>query len=300
MHSRMDWRGVRFDWNRVRAYLVTAEEGSFSAAARALGSTQPTVGRQVAALEQELGVALFERVGNTLQPTASGLELLEHARAMGVAANRLSLVAAGQSEAIDGVVRITASQLHTAHLLGPVVATLRARHPGITFELVASNAVRDLRRREADIALRNAAPSHAELIGRRLPDMVARPYATPGYLASLGDDPTATEILSKATFFGFDDSPRLARTLQELGYPVSPANFAVQSEDHLVQWSLARQGLGVCVAVERVGDADPAMIRAGPSLPGLPLPLWLVTHRELHTSRRIRIVFDALADALGG
>ena len=73
----MDWRGVRFDWNRARAFLVTAEEGSFSAAARALQSTQTTVGRQVAALEESLGVALLERVGNRMELTEAGTNLLE-------------------------------------------------------------------------------------------------------------------------------------------------------------------------------------------------------------------------------
>ena len=90
----MDWSAINFDWNRARAFLVTAEEGSFSAAARALSSTQPTVGRQVAALEQELAVTLFERIGTRLELTVSGLELqLEHVRAMGAAANQTSLAA---------------------------------------------------------------------------------------------------------------------------------------------------------------------------------------------------------------
>ncbi|MBL8946789.1 MAG: LysR family transcriptional regulator, partial [Myxococcales bacterium] len=82
----MDWRSVRFDWNRARAFLLTAEEGSFSAAGRALGIAQPTIGRQVAALEEELGVTLFERVGSALVLTAAGLDLVEHVRAMGNAA----------------------------------------------------------------------------------------------------------------------------------------------------------------------------------------------------------------------
>ncbi|MEQ8698792.1 MAG: LysR family transcriptional regulator, partial [Bauldia litoralis] len=82
----MDWRSVIFDWNRARAFLVTAEEGSLSAAARALGMTQPTLGRQVDALEAELGVVLFERVGRGLTLTPSGLDLLDHVRAMGEAA----------------------------------------------------------------------------------------------------------------------------------------------------------------------------------------------------------------------
>ena len=89
---------MAFDWNRARAFLATAEEGSLSAAARALGLTQPTLGRQVAALEEELGIVLFERVGRSLALTQSGIELLDHVRAMGEAANRISLTASGRSQ----------------------------------------------------------------------------------------------------------------------------------------------------------------------------------------------------------
>ena len=102
MHLCMDWRSVKFDWNRARAFLVTAEEGSLSAAARALGMAQPTLGRQVSALESELGVILFERAGRGLALTQSGLELVEHVRAMGDAATRVSLTASGQSQSIEG------------------------------------------------------------------------------------------------------------------------------------------------------------------------------------------------------
>ena len=101
MQKRMDWRAVRFDWNRARAFLVTAEEGSLSRAAAALGMTQPTLGRQVSAIETELGVALFERSGRGLHLTPNGLDLLEHARAMGEAANRLSLTASGRSDELE-------------------------------------------------------------------------------------------------------------------------------------------------------------------------------------------------------
>src|SRR3954469_2836595 len=101
MRFCMDWRSVKFDWNRARAFLVTAEEGSLSAAARALGMAQPTLGRQVSALEEELGVVLFERIGRGLTLTAGGLDLLDHVRTMGEAANRVSLTASGQSQTIE-------------------------------------------------------------------------------------------------------------------------------------------------------------------------------------------------------
>ena len=127
-----------FDWTLARAFLATAEAGSLSAAARLTGQTQPTLGRQVAALERALGIALFERVGRGLALTPSGREVLEHVRANGEAAGRVALVASGRSQSVAGPIRITASEVYAAHLLPPILARLRAEHPGITVELVAT------------------------------------------------------------------------------------------------------------------------------------------------------------------
>jgi DNA-binding transcriptional LysR family regulator len=160
MQKCMDWRAVRFDWNHARAFFVAGEEGSFSAASRALGIAQPTIGRQVAALEDELGVALFERVGSKLELTSAGVDLMDHVRAMSDAATRVSLAATGRSVSVEGTVCITASELIAAYLLPPIVLRLRAKHPGIDLEIIASNSARDLRRREADIAIRNFATPH--------------------------------------------------------------------------------------------------------------------------------------------
>lgn len=297
MHRCMDWRSVRFDWNRARAFLLTAEEGSFSAAGRALGIAQPTIGRQVAALEEELGVTLFERVGSALVLTAAGIDLVEHVRAMGEAANRVSLTAAGQSLSIEGTVCITASELIAAHILPPVLGRLRRAHPGIELEILASNTARDLRRREADIAIRNFTPTQPDLVAKKIADRHARLYASPAYLERLGN-PTTPAGLADAEFFGFDRSDLMIRGLRALGLELTARNFPIVSENHLVQWELAKHGVGICIVMDQVGDAEPRVRRVLPDFPPLPVPVWLATHRELHTSRRLRVVFDLLAEAL--
>lgn len=295
----MDWSQVRFDWNRARAFLVTAEEGSLSAAARALGMTQPTLGRQVVALEEELGVALFERVGRGLVLTASGVGLLEHVRSMAEAASRVSLTASGQSQSVEGLVTITASEVVSAFLLPPILARLRRSHPGLELKVVASMAVRDLRRREADIAIRNGKPTDPMLIATRLRDTPARLYATPAYLRALGN-PKTQAALSRADFIGFsDDGDRFLDGLNTMGFALTRKNIPVHTGNHLVLWELVKQGLGIGVIIEDVGDAEPSVERVLPSLPPIPVPMWLVAHRELHTSRRVRLVFDLAAEALG-
>ena len=167
----MDWTAVKFDWNRARAFLVTAEEGSLSAAARALEMTQPTLSRQVAALEEELGVALFERLKGGLALTQSGIELLAHVRAMGEAASQFSLSATGQSQALEGNICIAASEIDATFRLPAIIQTLRTLEPGINIEIVVSNQVSDLKRREADIAIRSFQPTQHDLIARKIKDI---------------------------------------------------------------------------------------------------------------------------------
>ncbi|MGI9450653.1 MAG: LysR family transcriptional regulator [Geminicoccaceae bacterium] len=293
----MDWRSVNFDWNRARAFLVTAEEGSLSAAARALGMAQPTLGRQVTALEQELGVVLFERVGRGLALTPSGLELVEHVRAMGDAASRVSLTASGQSQSIEGTIRITSTEVYAAFVLPQMIAKLRRLAPGITIEIVASNAVSDLRRREADIAIRNGRPTDPDLIAKRVKDDYAQLYATPAYLDGIGN-PNSLAGFSQADFIGFDDNKPLLDGLNALGFNLTGRNFRMLTGSHLVHWELVKQGLAIGVMQMRTGDAEPLVRRILPTMDPLEVPVWLVAHRELRTSRRVRLVFDFLFDEL--
>ncbi|NDV53980.1 LysR family transcriptional regulator [Yangia sp. PrR003] len=296
MQIRMDWKNLRFDWNRLRGFLATAEQGSLSGAARALKMSQPTLGRQVAALERELGLTLFERQGTGLRLTEAGMQLAEHARAMGEAAERLSRVATGQQQDIAGHVTITASEIYSAWLLPQVLPRIRAAAPGLTIEILASNAIRDLRRREADIALRNARPEQPDLIAKRIAEDRGSFYATPGYLATLPQIESLPDFAA-AEFIAFEDPGPHRAFLRELGAPVTEANFPIVSSSHLVHWQMARAGLGIGVGPLGLGDPDPQLTRVLPELE-IPYPVWLVAHRELHSSRRIRLVYDLLAELI--
>jgi DNA-binding transcriptional LysR family regulator len=293
----MDWRSVNFDWNRARAFLVTAEEGSLSAAARALGMAQPTLGRQVDALEAELGVILFERVGRGLTLTPSGLDLLAHVRAMGDAATRVSLSAAGHSETIAGNVVIAASEVHAAFLLPPFLARLRAAQPAITVEIVTSTRPSDLRRREADIAIRNFRPTEPDLVAKKIRDVPARLYASHAYLEELGH-PRLPYDLRHAEFISIDASGMYLKGLNAMGLNLTEANFPLLTENYLVMWELVKQGLGIGILDGTIGDSEPRVRRVLPDLAPLMFPIWLVSHRELTTSRRVRAVFDLLAEDL--
>jgi len=293
----MDWQSVNFDWNHARAFLVTAEEGSLTAAAQALGTTQPTLGRQVAALEEELDVVLFDRVAGRLVLTPAGEALLEFVQAMGESALHVSRVADSHATGLRGKVSVSVSEVYAAFLLPPILEKLRREEPDIEVEIIAENAVSDLGRREADIAVRNFRPEEPDLIARKIRDDSGRLYATPGYLQSIGN-PEQPEDFSEASFIGFADPDSILQWLNGIGMSLSERNMPLLTRSYLVHWSMVKQGLGIGIMPEQIGDAEAAVVRACPNMPAFEFPIWLVSHRELKHSRRIRAVFDRLASGL--
>lgn len=294
----MNWNAINFDWNRARAFFVTVEEGSLSAAAKALKMSQPTLGRQVSALEKELSVKLFERVGRGFEITRSGIELYEHVKAMGEAANRLSLTASGRSQSIEGTVSISATNVTSAYILPALIHKLGQREPGIQIELISTNSLSDLRKREADIALRNVEPSHPELFFKKLKQTEACLYANPGYLKKIAPVLKVSD-LKKAAFLGFQNNHVYIEGLKKIGVEVTSKNFHVLSDDQIFQWEMVKQGAGVGVMLEKVGAKEKSVRKVLEKLPPLPIDNWVVAHSELKTNRRIRLVFDFLAQELG-
>ncbi|WP_339738588.1 LysR family transcriptional regulator [uncultured Maricaulis sp.] len=293
----MNWPAIAFDWNQIRAFLATVEEGSFSAAARALGQTQPTLSRQISALEDALGITLFERGHRTMALTEPGRALLEPVRAMAEAATQISLTASGQSLTIAGRVTLTATNNMATQYLPPILAKLRQIAPEIELEIIASNEVRDLTRREADISIRHARPEQPELIGKLLRETRAYFYASTAFLDRHGRPKSAGE-LTRYDFIGFDQNERFLPYLNELGLSLTLRNFKLNTGSGSVLVELIRQGLGIGMLTEDMARLYPELERALPGLRPIPVPVWLVTHRELHTSRRIRLVFDLLAQEL--
>jgi DNA-binding transcriptional LysR family regulator len=284
------------DWNQARAFCATAETGSLSAAARKLGLTQPTLSRQVAALEAALGATLFDRIGKRLVLTDAGLGLLEHARAMTAAAEAMALAAAGKSQDIAGRVTIGATDAVSAYLLPGLVSRIRETAPQITLAIVASDGISDLRRREADIAIRHVRPTELELIARQVDGMTAHFYAAESWIAKNGM-PESVADLRAAELLGFEPVDRFAEHLQAAGIDISADRFRIVSANSVVLWEMVRQGIGVCMMLAEIAERMPGVVRLLPELPGTRVPVWLVSHRELLTSRRVRLVFDALAEA---
>lgn len=287
-----------FDWSLVRSFLAALDQGSLSGAARVLRSSQPTVGRHIAELESQLGVVLFERTGRGLVPTATALQLCDAARGMEAGALQLARALAGAQAQTRGTVRITASVPVAVYLLPPLLARMRQALPDIQIELVSSNQVSNLLRREADIAVRMVRPDQSSLIARKIGHVGLDAYAHRKYLARRGALRQPTDLLQHE-LIGSDADTAILQGFQAMGYAITRDAFALRSDDFIVQWQAVRAGLGVGFCADYMARDEPDVMRV---LPGLlkvpPLPMWLAVHREIRTNRRIRAVYDFLAEAL--
>ena len=286
------------DWNHLHAFLQTAERGSLSAAARYMGVTQSTLSRQVSALEVELGVTLFERVGRSVMVTQAGSGLLDYVRTMGAAAHDLALAATGTSKTVDGVVSVSATEAVAAFLLPRAIQRISQAAPGVVIEVIATDAVSDLRRREADIAIRHTRPQEPELTARLLRHGSAHFYASSDWVAKNGH-PRSARDAAKHRFIGADRSGTYLAFLQNCGLQLKESHFSVLAENTAVTWQMTLQGLGIGVTMDEIAALTPSMVRVLDDIPPIMFPIWLVTHRELYTARRIRVVFDLLALEFG-
>lgn len=293
----MDIDADHLDWNHLRAFLATAEAESLSGAARRLGLTQPTLSRQVSALEDTLALMLFERVGRGLVLTDAGRELLSHVQDMGLAAQRTAISANGQQSDLTGWVRITASDILSAHMMPEVVAQVRKVAPLLKVEVVATNDISDLMRREADIAIRHVRPEQPDLVARKITEANGYFYAAKSFLDHVGR-PQTKEELATLDWVAFGDVDEMIAYLVALDIPLNADACRVSSSNGLVAWELAKAGLGLCPMDAAVGDAAVGMERVLPSIGEITFPVWLVAHREIHTSPKIRLVFDILAQTL--
>ena len=286
-----------FDWRLIRSFLAALDKGSLLAAARVLKATQPTIGRHIAELEAQLGVVLFERTGRGLLPTPTALQLAESARAMDNAANQLARSVSGADAGISGTVRITASQPVACYLLPPILAQMRLVLPDVQVELVASNAVSNLLRREADIALRMVQPDQASLIVKRIAKITLGAYAHRDYLRRRGTPKQPQDLLNH-DLVGNDRDEAIVKGMVGFGLPVSRESFAFRCDDLIAYWQAVRSGLGIGFIADYLAITDKEVVAVLPMIKVPPIPIWLTVHREIRTSRRIRAVYDFLAQTL--
>jgi DNA-binding transcriptional LysR family regulator len=297
VHTRNSKMNNNFDWTLVRSFLAALEHGSLLGAARALQSSQPTLGRHIAELESQLGTTLFERTGRGLLPTAMALKLADSARAMEAGANKIARQASGAQSELAGAVRISASQPVACVLLPPILTRMRLALPEIAVELVVSNAVSNLLKREADIALRMVQPDQGSLVAKRVGRVLLGVYAHTDYLRRRGWPKLPTDLLTH-DLIGGDTDTTIFRGFEAMGYTLNPERVVLRSDDFMAQFGATKAGLGIGFLARYLAQTDPQLIPLLPELPIPPLPMWLVVHREIRSSQRIKAVYDFLAGAI--
>ena len=285
------------DWSLVQAFLAVAETGSLSAAARRLSLTQPTVGRHIQTLEQDLGVSLFKRQARGMTLTEQGETLLVHARTMREAAEALSLNAAGKSNVLKGSVRVTASVFTSHHHLPAIVADIRRTHPEIHIELVPSDETENLLYREADIAVRMYRPTQLDMITKHIGDVQLALFGAKSYLDRRGR-PTAPEDFADHDFVGYDRNDGMIRGFREAGIEVEREFFPIRCDNQTAVWELVRAGCGLGFAPLKAGLKDPDLELLDLGVPIPKLEVWLTAHEAVRRNPRVDAVWRILATRL--
>ncbi|MCA3698360.1 MAG: LysR family transcriptional regulator [Brevundimonas sp.] len=285
------------NWSLLQSFAAVVEAGSLAGAARKTGGSQPTMSRHMGMLEAALGVQLFDRTGVGLILTPTGVALYEEAKRMGDASKRIALSAAGQSEAIAGTIRISASETMAAWVLPSILTSLNQVEPEIAIELVSSDQTSNLLMREADIALRMFRPSQTELIARKVGSVKLGMYASRDYIARHGAPTSVADIVNHVLMSEDLQNDTLEGYRSE-GINITRDGFSFRCDSRIVQWKMVLAGFGIGFIQTDVGDREPNAVRIFPEKTIAELPVWLTSHAQLRTSRRVRRVFDFIADEL--
>lgn len=287
------------DWNLLRALGAVLDQGSFTRAAVRLGTSQPTLSRQIATLEAQLGTPLFQRGARRLQPTPAARALADPAQRMLAAAQACALAAdavGSDSDDLAGTVRLTASEVVSAEVLPALIADLARAHPQIQIELVPGDTLSNLLEREADIAVRMLRPTQGTLITRHIADWPLGFYAHRRLIDAHGLPTPAT--MAQHRWVGMDQSTQMLDGFRAAGHAVDRRFFGLRCDSQPVNLAMVRAGVGIGVVMVPLARRLPDLVPVLPQLQLPVLPVWLTAHRALRASRRLQRVFDHLATGL--
>lgn len=284
-------------WDLYRSFSAVLNEGSLSGAARALGLTQPSIARHIDALEQAVGATLFLRTARGLSPTDAALELKPFADLMASTSAALLRTAEGHTGEVDGTVRISASEVVGIVHLPAILTRLRQRYPRLTIELSLSNAVDDLLKRQADIAIRMVRPEQQALLAKRVGVFPVGFHARKDYLARRGM-PQSLDDLRAHDLIGYDTETPAIRAVAQRYPMLNRTNYALRVDSDVAQLAAIRAGFGIGICQATIAETEPDLVRVLPDAFGLDLETWVVMHEDLSGNTRCRAVFDALVAEL--
>jgi len=292
-----NWDMRNLQWDLIQSFAAVARLGSLSKAAVELAISQPTLSRQMAALEKQLEMTLFDRSTQGLKVTSAGAKLLESGELMQQAAEQFSRTASGAASKIEGEVRISANEVIGLYYLPGILADFGTQYPEVTIELDISNKAISLNKRDADIALRMFRPTQPELVVRRLPDIGLSFVASKKYLSSHASI-TDMNDFSEHRLIGFDRDAQMVAGLKQLGLPISMNDLNSRTDFLPLQIELARQNAGITITHRFLLNRFKELQAILPDIELPSLEFWLVCHADVQHNRRIKVVMDYLVERL--
>jgi DNA-binding transcriptional LysR family regulator len=276
--------------NAFGHYLALRQHGSLSAAAREVGVSQPTMRRRIEALEAGLGQPLFTRSATGLHPLADDQGLLALAEVMGATAAAFQR-RAGEAEAVAGVVRLSVPEVFGVAVMPKAIADLRRVHSGLVIELSLTNAVEDLLRRDADIAIRLTQPVQEALVAQKVAATEVGLFAADAAWAGQ----SYAAICASMPFVADDRRRQIADGFALLGLP-PPANIVLRTDSDAAQLAAIQAGVGVGICQVTIGRSLGLVQLCTEVM--LSLPTWVVMHEDLRGLARARVVFDHMVQVL--
>jgi DNA-binding transcriptional LysR family regulator len=281
------------EWDDYKVFLAVARSGSLTAAARTLKTSPATVGRRIATLESRLGARLFDRGQTGYAPTESGEAIWRKAEEVEEAVLSLEREAFGRDLRAAGKVRVATAEDIASVIVAPRLLEFRRSHPGILLEIVSSWDVVNLTRREADVAIRTVRPTQGDYVIRQTGVWncalyVAKPFAKAHNLAADMNEMPAIDVISWTEEHRFRGGDWFDKHAQN-----APIVFAANSRQ--IQYAACKAGLGAAILPCLTADNDPDLMRLLPPEKVRSVPLWLVAHRDLLRTARVRAVMDFLA-----
>ncbi|XBS69872.1 LysR family transcriptional regulator [Acerihabitans sp. KWT182] len=281
------------NWDNARYLMAIARTGSLRSAAISLGVDQATVARRLRILEAELQTSLFTRLPDGYRLTAAGISLLPEAEIMEAAAAAMQRKIQGQDPALSGTVSVASTESLARYFLLPALCELQQSYPGITVTLTTAPELVNIRRGEADIAVRSARPLDENLIIRRLATFRLGLYASPDYVFRCGLPVPGNAFSGHClVMLPREAVPQYWQML--CGEPISRARIALETPSQGLLIEAVRKGMGISMmAKEIVERCSPELVNVMPARHET-ADIWLVVNPEVGSAGRVRIVIDAI------
>jgi DNA-binding transcriptional LysR family regulator len=288
---------MTMDWDDLKVVHAIARHGSLSAAARALGTTQPTVSRRLSALEKSIGGKLFEREAHGLVPSALCVTFIESLDQMDQHAQAVERRIAGRDTGLQGSITLTSLGWFGDDILAPLLARFATRHKLVTINLINDPRRFNLSRREADIAVRIGSFDKEDLVERKVADISYGLYAAPSYLRRHGQ-PDFTRKCAGHRVVSLTDSPIKVVHIEWMKSIASKAQVTIRTNGVQSHIATAEAGEAMAVLPRVLGDRRPGLRRIEPPVAEPSQPVKISVHADLRDTPRIRSLIDFLVREL--